>query len=348
MVDFRPDTKKLDEDSLLMHASGRPGKLEIRATKPLTTQRDLSLAYSPGVAAPCLRIAEDATLAYDYTAKGNLVAIISNGTAVLGLGDLGALASKPVMEGKAVLFKRFADIDGIDIEVDTKDVDEFVNCVRYPRADVRRHQPGGHQGARMLHHRAAPARAPGHPGLPRRPARHRHHRARQPDQRPRPDGTQAEGHAHRRERRRRRLDRLHRADQDHGAAHRPRHPLRHPGRHLSGPREGHEPVEVGPCRQHEGAHAGRGGEGRRRVLRPLGQGRHDRRDGEEHGRQAHHLRHGQSRSGDHAGGGAERSQGRHRRHRPLRLSEPGEQRPGLSLYLPRRARRAGLHHQRHR
>ena len=131
MVDFRPDTKKLDEDSLLMHASGRPGKLEIRATKPLTTQRDLSLAYSPGVAAPCLRIAEDKTLAYDYTAKGNLVAIISNGTAVLGLGNLGALASKPVMEGKAVLFKRFADIDGIDIEVDTQDVDEFVNCVRF-------------------------------------------------------------------------------------------------------------------------------------------------------------------------------------------------------------------------
>jgi malate dehydrogenase (oxaloacetate-decarboxylating)(NADP+) len=131
MVDFRPDSKKLDEDSLLMHASGRPGKLEIRATKPLTTQRDLSLAYSPGVAAPCLRIAEDKTLAYDYTAKGNIVAIISNGTAVLGLGNLGALASKPVMEGKAVLFKRFADIDGIDIEVDTQDVDEFVNCVRF-------------------------------------------------------------------------------------------------------------------------------------------------------------------------------------------------------------------------
>jgi len=131
MVDFRPDTKKLDEDALLMHASGRPGKLEIRATKPLTTQRDLSLAYSPGVAAPCLQIAKDPALAYDYTAKGNIVAIISNGTAVLGLGDLGALASKPVMEGKAVLFKRFADIDGIDIEVDTRDVDEFVNCVRY-------------------------------------------------------------------------------------------------------------------------------------------------------------------------------------------------------------------------
>jgi malate dehydrogenase (oxaloacetate-decarboxylating)(NADP+) len=124
-------SKDTDRESLLMHASGRPGKLEIHATKPLTTQRDLSLAYSPGVAAPCLQIARDPTTAYDYTAKGNMVAVVTNGTAVLGLGNLGALASKPVMEGKAVLFKRFADVDAIDIEVDTEDVDEFVNCVRY-------------------------------------------------------------------------------------------------------------------------------------------------------------------------------------------------------------------------
>ncbi len=121
----------LEHDALRMHASGRPGKYEIRATKALTTQRDLSLAYSPGVAAPCLEIARDPSLAYDYTAKGNLVAVVTNGTAVLGLGDLGALGAKPVMEGKAVLFKRFADIDGIDLEVDTKDVDESVNCVRF-------------------------------------------------------------------------------------------------------------------------------------------------------------------------------------------------------------------------
>ncbi|MDK9722846.1 MAG: NADP-dependent malic enzyme [Rhodospirillales bacterium] len=121
----------LDREALLLHAQGKPGKLEIAPTKPLNTQRDLSLAYSPGVAAPCLRIHKDPELAYDYTAKGNLVAIISNGTAVLGLGDLGALAGKPVMEGKAVLFKRFADIDGIDLEVDTRDVDEFINCVRF-------------------------------------------------------------------------------------------------------------------------------------------------------------------------------------------------------------------------
>jgi malate dehydrogenase (oxaloacetate-decarboxylating)(NADP+) len=124
-------TQITEHEALLMHASGRPGKLEISPTKPLTTQRDLSLAYSPGVAAPCRRIAENPSLVYDYTAKGNLVAVVSNGTAVLGLGDLGAAAAKPVMEGKAVLFKRFADIDGIDLEVSTRDVDAFVNCVRY-------------------------------------------------------------------------------------------------------------------------------------------------------------------------------------------------------------------------
>jgi len=105
-----------------MHASGRPGKLEIKATKPLTTQYDLTLAYSPGVATPCLEIQRDPTLAYDYTAKGNIVGVITNGTAVLGLGNIGALAAKPVMEGKSVLFKRFADIDGINIEINTEDV----------------------------------------------------------------------------------------------------------------------------------------------------------------------------------------------------------------------------------
>lgn len=125
-----PD-RSLAEQSLEFHAMGRPGKIEVTATKPLTTQHDLSLAYSPGVATPCLEINGDATKAYDYTSKGNLVAVISNGTAVLGLGDIGAIASKPVMEGKAVLFKRFADIDGLDLEVDTADVDEFVNCVRH-------------------------------------------------------------------------------------------------------------------------------------------------------------------------------------------------------------------------
>ncbi|MES2755497.1 MAG: NADP-dependent malic enzyme [Pseudomonadota bacterium] len=127
-----PETTNLqfsEREALLYHSEGRPGKIEIVASKPMATQRDLALAYSPGVAVPVQAIAGDPSKAYDYTAKGNLVAVISNGTAILGLGNLGALASKPVMEGKAVLFKRFADVDSIDLEVATEDVDAFINCV---------------------------------------------------------------------------------------------------------------------------------------------------------------------------------------------------------------------------
>jgi len=118
-----------EQEALLFHSSGRPGKIEIIASKPMATQRDLSLAYSPGVAVPVHAIAADPATAYDYTAKGNLVAVITNGTAILGLGNLGALAAKPVMEGKAVLFKRFADVDSIDIELNTEDVDRFIDAV---------------------------------------------------------------------------------------------------------------------------------------------------------------------------------------------------------------------------
>ncbi len=119
----------LREKALAYHAEGRPGKIEIAPTKPTETQRDLSLAYSPGVAEPCREIARDPSLAYRYTSKGNLVAVVSNGTAVLGLGNIGALASKPVMEGKAVLFKRFADIDVFDIEIDSRDPEEVIRTV---------------------------------------------------------------------------------------------------------------------------------------------------------------------------------------------------------------------------
>ncbi|MDR9392796.1 NADP-dependent malic enzyme [Roseovarius sp. SYSU LYC5161] len=118
------------EEALAFHHEPSPGKFEIQATVPMTTQRDLSLAYSPGVAVPCEEIANNPGLAYDYTNKGNLVAVISNGTAVLGLGNLGALGSKPVMEGKSVLFKRFADVNSIDIELDTEDPDAFIDAVR--------------------------------------------------------------------------------------------------------------------------------------------------------------------------------------------------------------------------
>src|SRR5262245_32482414 len=119
-----------DQEALLFHSQGRPGKLEVVATKPMATQRDLSLAYSPGVAVPVLAIAEDEGRAFDYPTKGNFVAVITNGTPILGLGNRGALAAKPVMEGKAVLFKRFADIDSIDLEVSSEDPDEVINCVK--------------------------------------------------------------------------------------------------------------------------------------------------------------------------------------------------------------------------
>jgi len=124
-----PTDQFSEREALLFHSEGRPGKIEIIASKPMATQRDLALAYSPGVAVPVLAIADDPATAYDYTAKGNLVAVISNGTAILGLGNLGALASKPVMEGKAVLFKRFADVDSIDIELKTEDVDRMIDAI---------------------------------------------------------------------------------------------------------------------------------------------------------------------------------------------------------------------------
>ncbi len=120
------------QEALKYHSrGGNPGKISIMPTKPLSTQYDLSLAYSPGVAAPCLEIAKNPEVVYDYTAKSNCVAVISNGTAVLGLGNIGPLAAKPVMEGKAVLFKRFADIDAVDIEVGTENIEDFINAVRY-------------------------------------------------------------------------------------------------------------------------------------------------------------------------------------------------------------------------
>lgn len=124
------DTNELMKEALAYHAEGGPGKIEIMPTKPDKTQYDLSLAYSPGVAAPCLAIAEDPAKVYDYTIKGNLVAVVTNGTAVLGLGDIGPLAAKPVMEGKCMLFKHFSGINAFDIEIDTTDTEEFITAVK--------------------------------------------------------------------------------------------------------------------------------------------------------------------------------------------------------------------------
>ena len=124
------DKNSKKSEALLYHSHPQPGKIQVIPTKKYATQRDLSLAYSPGVAEPCLEIAKDVNDVYKYTTKGNLVAVISNGTAVLGLGDIGPEASKPVMEGKGVLFKRFADIDVFDIEIGTKDIEEFIQTVK--------------------------------------------------------------------------------------------------------------------------------------------------------------------------------------------------------------------------
>ena len=130
-ADHPPNTASaLDAEALRFHMKPTPGKIGLAATKPMATQRDLALAYSPGVAAPVRAIAADPDAAYDYTSKGNMVAVVSNGTAILGLGDLGAAASKPVMEGKAVLFKRFADLDAFDVEVEYTDPDKFIDCVK--------------------------------------------------------------------------------------------------------------------------------------------------------------------------------------------------------------------------
>ena len=123
--------KVSDQEALEYHKFPKPGKFDVVPTKAMNNQKDLSLAYSPGVAVPCLEIQKDAEKAYDYTNKGNMVAVISNGTAVLGLGNLGAIAGKPVMEGKAVLFNKFAGVQSVDVCVDTPDPDTFINCVRY-------------------------------------------------------------------------------------------------------------------------------------------------------------------------------------------------------------------------
>ena len=145
-------SKDLKEKALEYHAMGKPGKIEIVPTKPHSTQTDLGLAYTPGVAAPCLEIEKDNNLAYEYTGKGNLVAVISNGTAVLGLGDIGALAGKPVMEGKALLFKIYAGIDVFDIK---RPEEVYRNREGYC-PDVRRYQPRRHQGSGMLRNRRHP------------------------------------------------------------------------------------------------------------------------------------------------------------------------------------------------
>ena len=332
MADGSIDTRTAHisaEEALALHASGRPGKLETRISKPITTARDLSLAYSPGVAEPCLHIQRDASLAYDYTAKGNMVAVVSNGTAVLGLGNLGAIASKPVMEGKIALFKRFADIDGIDLEIDSEDVDDVVNAVRFlagfgginledikaPECFVIEQRLRELMDIPVFHddqHGTAIVAAAGLINACHLTGRELR------DTKLVVNGAGAAGH------------RLRRAAEGDGHAAGARRAVRHQGRGLPGPHRGHEPVEVGARRGHQGAHADRCAGRRRRVLRPVGEGRGDQGHGPPHGGQTDHLRDGEPGSRDHAGGGARGQSARDHRHRPQRLSQPGQQRARAS------------------
>ena len=247
-----------DQEALLFHSEGRPGKLEVVATKPMATQRDLSLAYSPGVAVPVLAIAKDESLAYDYTVKGNFVAVITNGTAILGLGNLGALAAKPVMEGKAVLFKRFADIDSIDLEVSSEDPDEIINCVKLlgkgwgginledikaPECFVIEQRLRELLDIPVFHddqHGTAIIAAAGLMNALHLTGRD------MKDVKLVCNGAGAAGIAS--------LE----LAQGHRLPSGKPHPLRHQGRDLSGPHRGHEPVEVGACGENQGAHAGGG------------------------------------------------------------------------------------------
>ena len=196
------DTNELMKEALAYHAEGGPGKIEIRPTKPDATQYDLSLAYSPGVAAPCLAIADDPAKAYDYTIKGNLVAVITNGTAVLGLGDIGPLAAKPVMEGKCMLFKHFSGINAFDIEIDTTDPEEFIAAVKRIAPHLRRDQSRRHKSSRMFRDRTAARRGAGHSGHARRPARNGDHRLGSAHQRDAPERETHRRGADRRQRRR--------------------------------------------------------------------------------------------------------------------------------------------------
>lgn len=164
-------SKVSKEDALKYHSEGKAGKIEVIPTKPYSTQRDLSLAYTPGVAEPCLEIEQDAEKAYEYTAKGNLVAVISNGTAVLGLGDIGALAGKPVMEGKGLLFKIFAGIDVFDIEVNEKDPGQIYCRSKSHIPHFRRYKFGRYKSSRVFRNRNPIKRGTKYPRYARRSAR---------------------------------------------------------------------------------------------------------------------------------------------------------------------------------
>ena len=289
------------QDALDYHSSGRKGKIEVITTKPCATSRDLSLAYSPGVAEPCLEIEKNPNDAYKYTAKGNLVAVVSNGTAVLGLGDIGALAGKPVMEGKGVLFKRFADVDVFDIELDTKDSDEIIRTVKLLEPTFGGINLEDIKGPECFYIEEELKKIMNIPVF-------------HDDQ----HGTAIIANAgliNALEIVGKKIEEVKIVVNGAGAAGiacanmalvlgaRPEnlYALRHQGGDLQGPHGGNEPLQGTPGQRNRGPHP-RGRHGwRRRFLRRLRQGSGDPGDGPLDGQGSDHLRHGQSRPGNHPG-----------------------------------------------
>src|ERR1700733_8108756 len=243
------------QQALDYHNGSRPGKIEVTPTKPCRTQRDLSLAYTPGVAVPCLEIQKNPQDAFKYTGRGNLIAVLSNGTAVPGLGDIGALASKPVMEGKAVLFKRFADVDVFDLEVNSHDPGTDHPTLPTAQAHIRWYQPRRHQSPRLLSDRRGSSQDHEDSCIPRRPARHCDHLRSGLAQCSR---SSWEGHSHgpcRLQRCWSCRHRLRRALCTPRSKARKHHPLRHQGSRLPGPQGWHEQIQRTLRTGYEAAHA---------------------------------------------------------------------------------------------
>ena len=331
-------------DALEYHRRGRQGKIEVVPTKPLVTQRDLSLAYTPGVAEPCLEIAANPEMGWEYTARGNLVAVVTNGTAVLGLGNIGPLAGKPVMEGKACLFKKFADIDVFDLEVDETRLDKFVDIVAALEPTFGGINLEDIKAPECFEIEAGLRERMRDPGLPRRPARHRDHLGRRrcstpPSSRARSSATSSSSSRARARRPIACVDFYVAARRDAGE----HHDGRLGGRHLRGPQRGHEPVQ-GAVRapRRRRAHARR-----RACAAPTcswacrRRASCTRRDAEDDGASA--------RSSSRSPTPIRRSATPRRwRRAPTRivatgrsrLPEPGQQRARLPVHLPRRARRA--------
>ncbi len=339
VVEDLPQVKVINvsDRTFLMHLGG---KIEVRSKLQIRTRDDLSMVYTPGVARVCRAIASDPERAFNLTIKRNTVAVVSDGTAVLGLGDIGPRAAMPVMEGKAALFKQFANVDAFPICLDTKDHGRDSRDRQEPGARVRRHKPGGYLGPAVLRDRRAAEEGSRHPCLPRRPARHGRRGAGRPDQLPQDRGQGGRRPPHRRERRRRLGGGLR---QDHHGGGREEHRRLRLEGHRPRRTRGPQRVQALVRREHEPRGKDRRPLGRRRGGRPLpralGAGRAHHRARREHERRPHHLRDGQPRPRDKARG--RDGEGEDHRNGPQRLPEPDQQRPLLPRHLQGRPRCEG-------